>query len=153
MTSQPCLKRFAIGFGIDIVNRTNIHHKVAAHVVCVFSEQDVLFAAYAEQRQNPHMQHGSQSQSSSPSSISPSSAGRPQSNGNTSFSFARDGSTNVAGRHRQRARQAPKEERLTFDHTLSRFQGEVQRTRETGESRGTRERASLMISAYVSTRL
>ena len=66
MTSQPCLKRFGIGFGIDIVNRTNIHHKVAARVVCVFSEQDALFAAHADQRQNPHVQHGSQSQSSSP---------------------------------------------------------------------------------------
>jgi hypothetical protein len=39
-------------FGIDIIgedNKTIIHHKVAARVVCVFSDQDALVAARAEQ--------------------------------------------------------------------------------------------------------
>lgn len=43
-------------FGIDIVgedNKTIIHHKVAARVVCVFTEQDAQAAAHAEQHQNP----------------------------------------------------------------------------------------------------
>ncbi|KAF8171678.1 hypothetical protein BJ912DRAFT_860437 [Pholiota molesta] len=43
-----------VEFGIDIVgedNKTIIHHKVAARVVCVFSEQDAAVAARAEQHQ------------------------------------------------------------------------------------------------------
>ncbi|KAF5324127.1 hypothetical protein D9619_011079 [Psilocybe cf. subviscida] len=41
-----------VEFGIDIVgedNKTIIHHKVAARVVCVFTEQDAAVAARAEQ--------------------------------------------------------------------------------------------------------
>ncbi|KAH9478105.1 hypothetical protein JR316_0010343 [Psilocybe cubensis] len=43
-----------VEFGIDIVgedNKTIIHHKVAARVVCVFTEQDAQVAARAEQHQ------------------------------------------------------------------------------------------------------
>jgi hypothetical protein len=66
-----------VEFGIDIVgedNKTIIHHKVTARVVCVFTEQDAAVAARAEQHalalhlqqqqhQNPHAhphqpQHG-----------------------------------------------------------------------------------------------
>lgn len=42
--------------GIDILgedNRTIIHHKVTAHIVCVFNKQDALDAAYAEPTNNP----------------------------------------------------------------------------------------------------
>ena len=41
-------------FGIDIVgedNKTIIHHKVAARVLCVFNEQDTQAAVHAEQQQ------------------------------------------------------------------------------------------------------
>jgi hypothetical protein len=41
-------------FGIDIVdkdNKTIIHHKVAAHVVYVFAEQDALVASRVAQHQ------------------------------------------------------------------------------------------------------
>jgi hypothetical protein len=65
-----------------------------ASYVYVFSE---LVAARAKQHQ--HTQHGAQNQSSSPSSISPSGLASPsQSNGNTSFSFAQDGSNDMARR-------------------------------------------------------
>ena len=46
-------------FGIDIVgedNKTIIHHKVAARVVCVFSEQDAQVAARAEAHQQQQQQ-------------------------------------------------------------------------------------------------
>ena len=44
-----------VELGIDIVgegNKTIIHHKVAARVVCMFSDQDALVAARAEQHQH-----------------------------------------------------------------------------------------------------
>jgi hypothetical protein len=44
-------------FGIDIVseeNKTILHRKVAARVVCVFSEQDVQITARAESHQKQH---------------------------------------------------------------------------------------------------
>jgi hypothetical protein len=46
-------------FGIDIVgedNKTIIRHKVAAHVLCVLSEQDAHVAAHAEQDQQRQQQ-------------------------------------------------------------------------------------------------
>jgi hypothetical protein len=51
-----------VEFGIDIVgedNKTIIHHKVAARVVCVFSEQDAHVAARAEQHQHQLQQQSS----------------------------------------------------------------------------------------------
>ncbi|PPQ84096.1 hypothetical protein CVT25_002177 [Psilocybe cyanescens] len=48
-----------VEFGIDIVgedNKTIIHHKVAARVVCVFTEQDAQVAARAEQHQQQQQQ-------------------------------------------------------------------------------------------------
>jgi hypothetical protein len=44
-------------FGIDIVgqdNKTITYRKVAARIVCVFSEQDTHVAAHAEQHQHQH---------------------------------------------------------------------------------------------------
>jgi hypothetical protein len=85
---------------IDIIGEDNkmiIHHKVAARVVCVFSKQDALIAACAEQhqkhqlqRQHQRSQYGAQNLAASPSLSSPSgSAGHPsQTNGSASFSFA-----------------------------------------------------------------
>src|SRR5882762_8630377 len=70
-------------FGINIVGEDNkmiIHHKVAAQVVCVFSEQDPFVAAHAEQHQQQHQhqhQHGQYSAknlSAKPSLSSPSDA-------------------------------------------------------------------------------
>jgi hypothetical protein len=46
---------FSQEFGIDIVgedNKTIIHHKVAARVVCVLTEQDLQAAVRAEQLQS-----------------------------------------------------------------------------------------------------
>ena len=46
-------------FGIDIVgedNKTIIRHKVAAHIVCVFPEQDAHVTARAEQAQQHQQQ-------------------------------------------------------------------------------------------------
>ena len=40
--------------GLDIVGEDNIHYKLATHVICVFSEQDALVAAPAEQHQQHH---------------------------------------------------------------------------------------------------
>ncbi|KIM91800.1 hypothetical protein PILCRDRAFT_55877, partial [Piloderma croceum F 1598] len=53
-------------FGIDIVgedNKTIIHHKVAARVVCVFSEQDAHVAARTEQDQHQLQQRQQQQHS------------------------------------------------------------------------------------------
>ncbi|EEB86700.1 hypothetical protein MPER_16247, partial [Moniliophthora perniciosa FA553] len=48
-----------VEFGIDIVgedNKTIIHHKVDARVLCILSDHDLQMAARAEQRQQ--IQHG-----------------------------------------------------------------------------------------------
>jgi hypothetical protein len=82
-----------------------IHDKVAARVVCVFSDQDAHIAARAERQQqqlqqHDHQQHAQQpgaNSSSSHSSISPSPGERAnQTNGGLSFSFAQG--SNNAGR-------------------------------------------------------
>jgi hypothetical protein len=131
-------------FGIDIVgedNKTVIHHKVAARVVCVFSEQDAQIAARAEQHQaSSSLAMASHAgPSSSPSSASASSA--------SSFNFA-NGSQNGGPSNTQRrlpmqqgltamgelsrSMRTPGKSGLTFDHILSRLQGELQKSRETG---------------------
>ncbi|KAK7018571.1 glycosyltransferase family 69 protein [Favolaschia claudopus] len=119
-----------VEFGIDIVgedNKTIIHHKVAARVACVFNEQQ----ARAEQMQN----QGQYSQSS----ILPQ-TGPPGS----SFNFAPGG---PQGQRRPpmphqalngmggmgASMRAPGKSGLTFDHILSRLQGELTKSRETGQ--------------------
>ncbi|KIM89630.1 hypothetical protein PILCRDRAFT_60396, partial [Piloderma croceum F 1598] len=88
---------------IDIVgkdNKTIIRHKVAAHVICIFSNQDAHIAASAEQHQQQlqqhhhqqHAQHLSVNQSSSPSL--PSAGVHPN---QTAFSFMQ-GSNNTGRR-------------------------------------------------------
>lgn len=122
-------------FGIDIVgedNKTIVHHKVAARVVCVLTEQEAQLAARVESHQNP------------PSlSTLPSQPG--SSNGTTAFNFT--GTQTAAGPARRPALQqqalggmggmganmrVPGKSGISFDHILSRLQGELQKSRETG---------------------
>jgi hypothetical protein len=122
-------------FGIDIVgedNKTIVHHKVAARVVCVLTEQEAQLAARVESHQNP------------PSlSTLPSQPG--SSNGTTAFNFT--GTQTAAGPARRPALQQqalggmggmganmriPGKSGISFDHILSRLQGELQKSRETG---------------------
>jgi len=122
-------------FGIDIVgedNKTIVHHKVAARVVCVLTEQEAQLAARVESHQNP-----------SSLSTLPSQPG--SSNGTTTFNFS--GTQNAAGPARRPAIQQqalggmggmganmrlPGKSGISFDHILSRLQGELQKSRETG---------------------
>ncbi|RDB28011.1 hypothetical protein Hypma_002244 [Hypsizygus marmoreus] len=139
-----------VEFGIDIVsedNKTIIHHKVAARVVCVFTDQDVQVATRAEQLQQQHLQQY-QPSSPSPSQIpSPSSSGGPSNGPNNNFNFAQGqqqrrqpavaqgqgqgqgimGMGGMGGGMRP-----PGKSGLTFEHILSRLQGELQKSRETG---------------------
>lgn len=122
-------------FGIDIVgedNKTIVHHKVAARVVCVLTEQEAQFAARAESHQNPPALSALSSQPGS-------------TNGTSAFNFT--GTQTAAGPARRPAIQqqglvgmggmganmrAPGKSGITFDHILSRLQGELQKSRETG---------------------
>ncbi|KAI9451957.1 hypothetical protein F5148DRAFT_1237689 [Russula earlei] len=124
-----------VEFGIDIVgedNKTIVHHKVAARVVCVLTEQEAQLAARVESHQNPPSLSAIPSQPGS-------------SNGTTAFNFT--GTQNVAGPARRPAIQQqalggmggmganmriPGKSGITFDHILSRLQGELQKSRETG---------------------
>ena len=115
-------------FGIDIVgedNKTIVHHKVAARVVCVLTEQEALLAVRVESRQNPPP-------------ISTISSQPGSSNGTSAFNFT--GTQNLGGPARRPAvqqqglvgiggmhaniRDAGKSG-ITFDHILSRLQGEL----------------------------
>jgi hypothetical protein len=135
-------------FGIDIVgedNKTIIHHKVAARVVCVFNEQDAQVAARAEQHQQQHLQQQQfLQQQAAPGAPSPLTTvnGTPSgsniiggSGGPQNFPFA------AAQRRAQLAQQGlggmggvrpPGKTGLSFDVILSRLQGELQKSRETG---------------------
>ncbi|THG94751.1 hypothetical protein EW026_g6778 [Hermanssonia centrifuga] len=127
-----------VEFGIDIVgedNQTIVHHKVAARVLCVLTEQDAQAAARAEAQQSPSSYGNLGSQSSG---------------GPNAFNFAGGtaGSSNgMPGAARRSTMQPqglvgmggmggnarpPGKSGLTFDHILSRLQGELQKSRETG---------------------
>ncbi|KAI0659051.1 hypothetical protein C8Q70DRAFT_1054345 [Cubamyces menziesii] len=131
-----------VEFGIDIVgedNKTIVHHKVAARVVCVFSELDAQAAHRAEQQ---HQQQGAHGYLSG--------IGAQPNAGNGAFNFAGNGqgsSNGPAGAQRRPTLQpqglvgmggmggnvrAPGKSGLTFDHILSRLHGELQKSRETG---------------------
>ncbi|KAF9799708.1 hypothetical protein IEO21_10518 [Rhodonia placenta] len=114
-------------FGIDIIgenNKTIIHHKVAARVVCVFTEQKA--------------QAGPASYGVGAGGGAPPAAG--------AFSFAPGQPPNAPGQQRRPLLQqgliglgdrsgnmrAPGKSGLTFDHILSRLQGELQKSRDTG---------------------
>ncbi|KAI0088767.1 hypothetical protein BDY19DRAFT_993606 [Irpex rosettiformis] len=131
-----------VEFGIDIVgedNKTIVHHKVAARVVCVFTEQDAQAAARAEAQQNPPTYGALGGQG-------PGVGGAPN-----AFSFAGPGpggSNGIPGQPQRRTTMQPQglvgmggmgggarqpgKSGLTFDHILSRLQGELQKSRETG---------------------
>ncbi|KAG2033892.1 hypothetical protein BDR03DRAFT_648955 [Suillus americanus] len=119
-----------VEFGIDIIgedNKTTIHHKVAARVMCVFTDEDAHLAARVEAIPSsvslpPNI----------PSILPPATS---SSGSNNNFSFA----------HPQRrpalqsqlggmggSMRPPGKNGLTFDHILSRLQGELQKSRETG---------------------
>jgi hypothetical protein len=125
-------------FGIDIVgedNKTIIHHKVAARVLCVLNDQDAQIAAQEEQQQlaqNPPGYALSSHHQNMASAAGPSNA----------FSFNGQGPT-VAGQRRPAMQpqglvgmggsmRPPGKSGLTVDHILNRLQGELQKSRETG---------------------
>ncbi|KAH9918701.1 uncharacterized protein BXZ73DRAFT_52796 [Epithele typhae] len=130
-----------VEFGIDIVgedNKTIVHHKVAARVVCVFTELDAQAAQRAEAQAQ---QQGAQGYMGG----MPNQPGA----GNSPFNFGNgQGSSNGAGPQRRPTLQpqglvgmggmgggnvrVPGKSGLTFDHILSRLQGELQKSRETG---------------------
>ncbi|KAI0314557.1 hypothetical protein OF83DRAFT_1174648 [Amylostereum chailletii] len=124
-----------VEFGIDIVgedNKTIIHHKVAARVVCVITPEDAHAAARAEQQHPPAI-----------SGISSQQGGA---NGSSAFNFASSQSGPGQAQRRPAMQQQglvgmggmggslrqPGKSGLTFDHILNRLQGELQKSRETG---------------------
>ncbi|KAL0958532.1 hypothetical protein HGRIS_000673 [Hohenbuehelia grisea] len=129
-----------VEFGIDIVgedNKTIIHHKVAARIVCIFNEQDAQIAARAEQHQ----------QSQASLSHHPGSQMHPGPGNNVgSFNFGGPGPSAGPAQRRPPIQQPgiagmgslggsmrpPGKSGLTFDHILSRLQGELQKSRDTG---------------------
>ncbi|TBU52602.1 hypothetical protein BD310DRAFT_981744 [Dichomitus squalens] len=130
-----------VEFGIDIVgedNKTIVHHKVAARVVCVFTELDAQAAQRAEAQAQ---QQGAQGYINA----MPNQPGA----GNSAFNFVGNGqgsSNGAPGPQRRPTLQqglqgmggmggnvrVPGKSGLTFDHILSRLQGELQKSRETG---------------------
>ncbi|KAJ3785861.1 hypothetical protein GGU10DRAFT_312210 [Lentinula aff. detonsa] len=140
-----------VEFGIDIVgedNKTIVHHKVAARVMCIFSEQDAQMAARAEQHQMQQMQQFSGPSSSlSPASNNGSMMNQtgqssgPGSSNSSSFNFSgqqpprrpqmsQQGISGMGGMGG--SMRPPGKSGLTFDHILNRLQGELQKSRETG---------------------
>ncbi|KAF8881790.1 hypothetical protein BD779DRAFT_1473265 [Infundibulicybe gibba] len=123
-----------VEFGIDIVgedNKTIIHHKVAARVVCVFSEQDAQVAARAEQHQQQQQQQYQQQSSSSLMIQSGPSSG--PNGGPSTFNFSQNQQRRPQMTQQGMAHMRPPgKSGLTFDHILSRLQGELQKSRETG---------------------
>ncbi|PPQ87158.1 hypothetical protein CVT25_000148, partial [Psilocybe cyanescens] len=158
-----------IEFGIDIAgkdNKANIHHKVAASVVCVFTEQDAPVAAWAKQHSRQHQQmhagsgtgeglHGRQQPyitglgsvggvstvrnnnpnrraSNFPFATRPLPSASSSPVPVTAPPAARPGPRNMGGI----GLRPPGKTGLTFDVILSRLQGEVQKSRETGAELG-----------------
>ncbi|KAG1893822.1 uncharacterized protein F5891DRAFT_962430 [Suillus fuscotomentosus] len=119
-----------VEFGIDIIgedNKTTIHHKVAARVMCVFTDEDAHLAARVEA-----IPSSTSLPPNIPSVLPPATS---SSGSGNNFSFA----------HPQRrpalqsqlggmggSMRPPGKNGLTFDHILSRLQGELQKSRETG---------------------
>ncbi|KAG8761210.1 hypothetical protein FRC14_006259 [Serendipita sp. 396] len=114
-----------VEFGIDIVgedNQTIIHHKVAARVQCILTQEDLneaQQAAYAQQAQHQGLGHPQQNHlpQGHPGQRRPSLHGAPNHQGSL-------GALAPVGR-------VPNKSGLSFDLILSRLQSEVQRSRET----------------------
>ena len=119
-----------VEFGIDIVgedNKTVVHHKVSARVVCVFSEQDAQAAARVEQSHTASMHTmNNHAGPSNGSTFNFSNQGGP-SQRRPSLQQGLSGMGGMGGSMRP-----PGKSGLTFDHILSRLQGELQKSRETG---------------------
>ncbi|KIP09780.1 hypothetical protein PHLGIDRAFT_126079 [Phlebiopsis gigantea 11061_1 CR5-6] len=131
-----------VEFGIDIVgedNATIVHHKVAARVVCVLTEQDAQAAARVEAQQNPPTYGALGGQG-------PGMSGQPGAFGFGGANGAGAGNS-MQGPQRRSTMQPqglvgmggmggsarpPGKSGLSFDHILSRLQGELQKSRETG---------------------
>ncbi|KAM5534745.1 hypothetical protein V8D89_011609 [Ganoderma adspersum] len=129
-----------VEFGIDIVgedNKTIVHHKVAARVVCVFTELDAQAAQRAE----------AQAQQQGAGGYMVGMPNQPTPNGPFNFVNGQGSSNGSVGPQRRPTLQpqglsgmggmggnmrAPGKSGLTFDHILSRLQGELQKSRETG---------------------
>ncbi|KAJ2912943.1 hypothetical protein MD484_g7470, partial [Candolleomyces efflorescens] len=136
-----------VEFGIDIVgedNKTIIHHKVAARVICVFTEQDAQVAARAEQHQAQHQYHQHQQAAAA-------AAGGPQPVNGVGTAGAASSGFNFNGTQQRRPQmqqasslgglgggiRQPGKSGLSFDVILSRLQGELQKSRETGAELNT----------------
>jgi type II secretory pathway pseudopilin PulG len=117
--------------------------------VCVFSEQEVQVAARAEQHQAQQAQQSQQQHYRDQSSSSPSTSSLHHQPNGASSSSSSSATFNFAGNQAQRRPQLaqqgiagmggmggsmrpPGKSGLTFDHILSRLQGELQKSRETG---------------------
>ncbi|KAG1733376.1 uncharacterized protein EDB91DRAFT_643069 [Suillus paluster] len=119
-----------VEFGIDIIgedNKTTIHHKVAARVMCVFTDEDAHLAARVEAVPT------SASLTPNIPSILPPATSSSASGSNFSFAHPQRRPTlqsqlgGMGGSMRP-----PGKNGLSFDHILSRLQGELQKSRETG---------------------
>ncbi|KAI6021229.1 hypothetical protein EDC04DRAFT_2901297 [Pisolithus marmoratus] len=125
-----------VEFGIDIIgedNKTTIHHKVAARVMCVFTEEDAQLAARLEQMQN-NSNHPAMSAQQSGTA------------GGSQFSFGQGQAVPQPAQRRPTLQsqalgvmggmggsvRPPGKSGLSFDHILSRLQGELLKSRETG---------------------
>ncbi|KAF7290536.1 Glycosyltransferase family 69 protein [Mycena indigotica] len=124
-----------VEFGIDIVgedNKTIIHHKVAARVACILTDQQAAIAGRAEQQQHQQQQNQGYSQSPILGQNGPGSG----------FNFAPG--TQQGRRPPMQPQQhqplggmggsmRPPGKGISFDVILSRLQGELNKSRETGQ--------------------
>ena len=120
-------------FGIDIVgedNRTIIHHKVAARVVCVMNEQEMQLAARAEAAHPPLGPLGTQAGPGGFNFVPGQAGGVNGGPGPQRRSTMQQGLVGMGGMGA--GVRAPGKSGITFDHLLSRLQGELQKSRETG---------------------
>ncbi|EED83837.1 predicted protein [Postia placenta Mad-698-R] len=135
--SEPFkLKSDDIEFGgIDIVvkdKKTIIHYKVAARVVCVFTEQEAQAAACAEAQAGPATYGVGMGGGAPPAvgafSFTPGQPpNAPRQQRYPSLQQGRIGLGDRGGNMRAHGKSG-----LTFDHILSRLQGELQKSRDTG---------------------
>ncbi|KIY72964.1 SMAD/FHA domain-containing protein [Cylindrobasidium torrendii FP15055 ss-10] len=121
-----------VEFGIDIVgedNKTIVHHKVAARAMCIFSEQDAAMAARSEQQHMPQSMH-------QPGLGQPN--GQPmnslQNQQQKSGQFSQPRLAGIGGMGG--SMRPPGKSGLTFEHILTRLQGELQKSRDTGSDLG-----------------
>jgi hypothetical protein len=120
--NAPKTHLFSQEFGIDIVgedNKTVVHHKVAAKVACIFSESDAAAAARSEASGSIGSLPGNGFNFGGPGGTGPRRPGLAQQQG-------------LGGMGGMGSLRPPGKSGLTFDHILSKLQGEIQKSRETG---------------------